>query len=153
MPRGRKKQTNKQKKKRCATRLTFIEQCKTIFLILPTWDLELRCLMNWKDFKCSWIIKSLERWRAEWSGRRGRAADQEDLPVCYQWGEGGKKRLPRIAPRGYKLRICSHIIFHSSPSTVLWKSMQHKHALHIHFTEWFMHERQSYVPAFSDTKL
>lgn len=111
---------------------------KTIFFTLPTWDLELRCLMNWKDFKCSRIIKSSERWRAERSGRCARPADQEDLK-CYQWK---KRKTSQNRPQRYELRICSHT-FHSSPSTVLRKSVQHKHELHIHFfAEWFMHERQ-----------
>lgn len=68
-------------KKMTCSLLSYIKQCNTIFFMLPTWELELRCLMNRKDFKCSWIIKPSERWRGEQSGRCARLTDQEDLPV------------------------------------------------------------------------
>lgn len=74
-----------QVKKITRSLLTLIKQCKTVFFMPPTWELELRCLMNWKDFKCSWIIKSSERWRGEQSGRCARLTDQEDLPVLSAW--------------------------------------------------------------------
>lgn len=70
-----------QVKKNMCSQLTFIKQYKTLFFMLPTQESELRCLMNWKDFKCSWIIKSSERRRREQSGHCARLADQEDLPV------------------------------------------------------------------------
>lgn len=63
--------------------------------MLSSWELELRCLMNWKDFKCSWIMKSSERWRGEHSGRCARLADQEDLPAL---SARRRKDLPESPP-------------------------------------------------------
>ncbi len=96
--------------------LTFIKQCETIFFMLSTGELELRCLMNWKDFKCSWIIKSSERRRGEQSGRCARLTDQEALPVL-----SVRRDLPESPPQRYKLGAGSHR-FHSQPSTVPRKS-------------------------------
>lgn len=81
--------------------------------MLSSWELELRCLMNWKDFKCSWIMKSSERWRGEHSGRCARLADQEDLPAL---SARRRKDLPE-SPQRYKLETCPHRL-HLPPSTV-----------------------------------
>lgn len=69
--------------------------------------------MNWKDFKCSWIIKSSEGWRGEQSGHCARLTDQEDLLVL----SVRRNKTPQNPPKRYKLKMCLHR-FHPSPPTL-----------------------------------
>lgn len=96
------------KKKMTCSLLSYIKQCNTIFFMLPTRELELRCLMNWKDFKCSWIIKPSERWRGEQSGRCARLTDQEDLPVLSARRNKTSQNPPEVQARDVHTDFVQH---------------------------------------------